>query len=212
MQKNFTKVKMNAETILMINFLKSKKLTAMKTLSYFALTCGLTGLLSCNTENSNEVAQTAETSTAQTGQSGVEDKESAKNIVQIAMTSEDHSTLVTAVKAAELVDVLSNAGPFTVFAPTNAAFDKLPEGTVEGLLKPEKIEALQDILQYHVFVGVLQLDALQDGQNLGMVNGGKVVVAKNDSKVTLNGTATIIASIPTSNGIIHVIDGVLLSK
>ena len=173
----------------------------MKTLSYFALTCGLTGLLSCNTENSNEVAQTAETSTAQTGQSGVEDKESAKNIVQIAMTSQDHSTLVTAIKAAELVDVLSNAG-----------FDTLPEGTVEGLLKPEKIEALQDILQYHVFVGVLQLDALQDGQNLGMVNGGKVVVAKNDSKVTLNGTATIIASIPISNGIIHVIDGVLLSK
>lgn len=188
----------------------------MKKLNYFIIACGFTGLLSCNQETANEPAQATETTSNADvnagGQSAVEDKESAKNIVQVASGSPDHTTLVAAVKAAELVDVLSNAGPFTVFAPTNAAFDKLPAGTVEGLLKPEKKEALQDILQYHVFVGVLQADALEDGQDLGMVNGGKVKITKKDGKIMINGTATIIASIPTSNGVIHVIDGVLLPK
>ena len=131
-------------------------------------------------------------------------------MVQVAIGSKDHSTLVAAVKAAELVDVLSNAGPFTVFAPTNAAFDKLPAGTVDGLLKPEKKNDLADILQYHVYVGSLSAESLQDGQTLGMVNGGTVKVSKKDGKIMLNGTATIVASVPASNGIIHVIDGVLL--
>ena len=80
------------------------------------------------------------------GQSAVKDDVSQKNVVQVAMGSKDHTTLVAAVKAADLVDVLSNAGPFTVFAPTNAAFDKLPAGTLDGLLKPEKKEDLADIL------------------------------------------------------------------
>ncbi len=145
-----------------------------------------------------------------TGQSGVQDDASQKNVVQVAVGSKDHTTLVTAVKAAELVDALSNAGPFTVFAPTNAAFDKLPAGTVEGLLKPEKKEALTDILQYHVSVGVYKAESLQDGQILGQVNGGNITVSKKDGKIMLNGTATIVASVPASNGIIHVIDGVLL--
>ena len=144
------------------------------------------------------------------GQSGVKDDVSAKNIVQTAIGSKDHTTLVAAVKAADLVDVLSNTGPFTVFAPTNAAFDKLPAGTVEGLLKPEKKEALQDILQYHVSLGVFQADALQDGQILGQVNGGNIKITKKDGKIIVNGTATVIASIQSSNGVIHVIDGVLL--
>jgi len=109
-----------------------------------------------------------------------------------------------------LVDALSNAGPFTVFAPTNAAFDKLPAGTVDGLLKPEKKEALTDILQYHVSVGVYKAEALQDGQKIGQVNGDNIIITKKDGKIMVNGTATIIASIPASNGIIHVIDGVLL--
>ncbi|CAF3497718.1 unnamed protein product [Rotaria sp. Silwood2] len=144
------------------------------------------------------------------GQSAVQDDVSQKNVVQIAAGSKDHSTLVAAVKAAELVDVLSNAGPFTVFAPTNAAFDKLPAGTVDGLLKAEKKNDLADILQYHVYVGSLSAESLQDGQTLGMVNGGTVKITKKDGKIVLNGTATIVASIPASNGIIHVIDGVLL--
>lgn len=144
------------------------------------------------------------------GQSGVQDESSQKNVVQVAIGSKDHTTLVTAVKAAELVDALSNAGPFTVFAPTNAAFAKLPAGTVEGLLKPEKKEALTDILQYHVSVGVYKAESLQDGQVLGQVNGGNVTVSVKDGKIMLNGTATIVASIPAANGIVHVIDGVLL--
>ncbi|MBK7433560.1 MAG: fasciclin domain-containing protein [Chitinophagaceae bacterium] len=144
------------------------------------------------------------------GQSGVQDSLSQKNVVQVAIGSKDHTTLVTAVKAAELVDALSNAGPFTVFAPTNAAFDKLPAGTVEGLLKPEKKEDLADILQYHVSVGVYKAENLQDGQSLGQVNGGNITISKKDGKIMINGTATLVASVPASNGIVHVIDGVLL--
>jgi len=162
----------------------------------------------------NKPETTAETSSVTeqqaAGQSGVQDDASQKNVVQVAVGSKDHTTLVTAVKAAELVDALSNAGPFTVFAPTNAAFDKLPAGTVEGLIKPEKKEALTDILQYHVSVGVYKAESLQDGQILGQVNGGNITVSKKDGKILLNGTATIVASVPASNGIIHVIDGVLL--
>lgn len=160
------------------------------------------------TETATETASAPAEQAA--GQSGVQDETSQKNVVQVAMSSKDHTTLVTAVKAAELVDALSNAGPFTVFAPTNAAFDKLPAGTVEGLLKPEKKEALTDILQYHVSVGVYKAESLQDGQILGQVNGGNITVSKKDGKIILNGTATLVASVSASNGIIHVIDGVLL--
>ncbi len=145
------------------------------------------------------------------GQAGVQDDVSQKDIVKVAAASPDHTTLVTAVKAAELVDVLSNAGPFTVFAPTNAAFDQLPAGTVEGLLKPDKKETLQDILQYHVAVGVYRQEMLQDGQVIGMANSGNVTIGVKDGKITVNG-ARIIASVPASNGIVHVIDGVLLPK
>lgn len=162
-------------------------------------------------ENKPEAAGTETVSNDKgAGQSGVQDDASQKNVVQVAIGSKDHTTLVAAVKAAELVDALSNAGPFTVFAPTNAAFDKLPAGTVEGLLKPEKKDDLSDILQYHVTVGVYKAESLQDGQSLGQVNGGNIIVSKKDGKIMLNGSATIIASIPASNGIIHVIDGVLL--
>lgn len=172
-------------------------------------------IVSCSSgsaEHKEAAAATANTqeTPAQTGQSGVSDDVSAKNIVQTAIGSKDHTTLVAAVQAAELVDALSNAGPFTVFAPTNAAFEKLPAGTVEGLLKPEKKEALQDILQYHVSVGVYQADALQDGQSLGQVNGGSIKITKKDGKIVVNGTANVVASIQTSNGVIHVIDAVLL--
>jgi len=160
-----------------------------------------------------------ETSTAQTdateqaaggGQSAVQDDESAKNIVQAASGSADHSTLVAAVKAGDLVDVLSNAGPFTVFAPVNAAFDKLPAGTVDNLLKPESKEALVNILEYHVAVAVYKAENLNDGQIIGQVNGDNIKISKKDGKIMLNDKATIVASIPTSNGIIHVIDEVLL--
>lgn len=145
------------------------------------------------------------------GQSAVQDDVSQKDIVKVAVGSPDHTTLVTAVKAAGLVDVLSNAGPFTVFAPTNAAFDKLPAGTVSDLLKPEKKEALQDVLQYHVAVAVYKPEMFQDGQVISCANGGNVTMAVKDGKITVNG-ANIVATVPATNGIIHVIDAVLLPK
>ncbi len=167
----------------------------------------LIGASSCNT--SIKESSTAEVQ-AQTGQSGVQDDLSQRNVVQVAIASKDHTTLVEAVKAAELVDALSNAGPFTVFAPTNAAFEQLPAGTVEGLLKPEKKDDLANILEYHVSLGVFKVENLTDGQIIGQVNGGNITVSLKDGKVVLNGKATIVASVPASNGLVHVIDGVLL--
>jgi len=131
------------------------------------------------------------------------------NIVNIAGGSKDHTTLVAALKAADYVDAVSNAGPMTVFAPTNAAFAKLPAGTVEGLVRPEKAADLREILKYHVAVSTYRQKDFREGQKLGMANGKSVVMHVKDGKVMVN-DATIIASIPASNGIVHVIDGVLL--
>jgi uncharacterized surface protein with fasciclin (FAS1) repeats len=166
----------------------------------------------CNPSAQNQTPATTDASTPgqSVGQSGVKDDVSTPNVVQIAAGSADHTTLVAAVKAAALVDVLSNAGPFTVFAPTNAAFDKLPAGTVEGLLKPDQKDALSNILEYHVYVGVIKTEAMRDGQILGQVNGKNITLSVKDGKYMVNDKATIVASVPASNGIIHVIDEVLL--
>jgi uncharacterized surface protein with fasciclin (FAS1) repeats len=170
----------------------------------------LTGIYSCNTPSEPKKEEATKTETpANGGQSAVQDDQSAKDIVKVAIGSKDHTTLVTAIKAAEYVDVLANTGPFTVFAPTNAAFDKLPKGTVEGLLKPESKKALRNILEYHVSIGVFKLENLKDGQVIGQANGDNITITMKDGKPTVNG-ANIIASIPASNGIIHVIDAVLL--
>jgi uncharacterized surface protein with fasciclin (FAS1) repeats len=173
----------------------------------------LAGITACNNTAENAAAPADNTTQAAStagGQEAVKDDESAKDVVKVAVGSKDHTTLVAALKQADLVTSLSNAGPFTVFAPTNAAFDKLPAGTVDGLMKPEKKEDLQNILQYHVTLSALKAENFTDGQILGMVNGDNVTVNIKDGKVMLNNSATIIASIPASNGIIHVIDGVLL--
>lgn len=143
------------------------------------------------------------------GQSTVQDNESGKDVVKIASDSKDHTTLVAALKAAEYVDVLSNAGPFTVFAPVNAAFDALPAGTLDDLLKPENKDKLRGILEYHVYVGVLKDALLSDGTSYGMANGDNVRIGNKDGKITVN-DANVIASIPATNGIIHVVDKVLL--
>jgi len=185
----------------------------MKQFSSFLLACMvfIWAGISCNNASQDTEATKSAAAVAQplTGQSGVQDDVSQKDVVKIAVGSPDHTTLVTALKAAEYVDVLSNAGPFTVFAPTNAAFDKLPAGTVEGLLKPEKKGDLRNILEYHVYVGVLKPEFFQDGQSFGQVNGQNIKIGVKDGKITVNG-ANVIASIPATNGIIHVIDAVLL--
>jgi uncharacterized surface protein with fasciclin (FAS1) repeats len=168
-------------------------------------------MYACN--SSTEQSSQTETSSTEVGpgQSAVVDETSSPNIVQVAVSSKDHTTLVTAVKAADLVDALSNAGPFTVFAPTNAAFDKLPKGTVEGLLAPEKKADLANILGYHTYVGTLKIEYMNDGQEFDMVYGGKVKITKQGDKTFVNGSE-ILATIPTSNGVIHVIGDVLLPK
>ena len=131
------------------------------------------------------------------------------NIVSIAVGSKDHSTLVAALKAANYVKSVANPGPLTVFAPTNAAFDKLPAGTVEGLCKPDKQADLQEILKYHVTTSVYETKDLKDGMQLPMANGQRTAIVNKDGKVTVNG-AHVVASIRGSNGIVHVIDTVLL--
>lgn len=172
------------------------------------LTTAVCLLAACNNEE-GKAASAGPDAQQQAGQSAVKDDVSQKNVVQVAIASKDHSTLVKAVQAAALVDELSNAGPFTVFAPTNAAFDLLPKGTLEGLLQPDKKADLQNILQYHVAVAGYKTDQMQDGQIIGMANGDNVTVTVRDGKLKVNG-AGIIASVPASNGIVHVIDAVLL--
>ena len=167
---------------------------------------------SCNNNSTTQDNQTSSTNNTSLpgGQENVNDTISQKDVVKVAAGSKDHTTLVAALKQAELITSLSNAGPFTVFAPTNAAFDALPKGTVDDLMKPEKKEDLQNILQYHVTLSGMKIESFQDGQTLGMVNGDNVTVNVKDGKVTLNNTVHIIASIQASNGIVHIVDDVLL--
>lgn len=182
----------------------------MKTLKTILMLCLSAALVfSCSSGSSTTETEAVEGQPAGGGQSTVKDDDSAKDIVRIAVGSADHTTLVTALKAAEYVDVLSNAGPFTVFAPTNDAFAKLPAGTVEGLLKPESKAALQNILEYHVSVGVYKLENLQNGQKINQVNLDNVVIEMKDGKYTVNGV-NILGTAPASNGLVYVIDGVLL--
>lgn len=170
----------------------------------------LLSFAACNNNKEKAAKGTTTENNLTGGQEAVKDDESMKDVVKVAVASKDHTTLVAALKQADLVTSLSNAGPFTVFAPTNAAFDKLPAGTVDGLMKDDKKADLQNILQYHVTTSALKADFFKDGQTLGMVNGDNVTISVKDGKVMLNNSATIIASIQASNGMVHVIDGVLL--
>ena len=174
------------------------------------LLCLLIAGAGCNNDKSSTAQATSDNNTTVSSQASVKDDESMKDVVKIAVGSKDHTTLVAALKQAELVDVLANPGPFTVFAPTNVAFDKLPAGTVDGLMKDDKKADLQNILQYHVTTSSLKADYFKDGMTIGMVNGDKITVSIKDGKVVLNNSATIIASVQASNGMVHIIDGVLL--
>lgn len=139
----------------------------------------------------------------------------SKNIVENAVNSKDHTTLVAAVKAAGLVDTLASKGPFTVFAPTNAAFGKLPAGTVDNLVKPENKATLTNILTYHVVPGKLNAADLTDGKKLKTVEGEMLTVKLDGKKVWIvdakGGTSAVtIPDVNQSNGVIHVVDTVLM--
>jgi uncharacterized surface protein with fasciclin (FAS1) repeats len=141
----------------------------------------------------------------------------SKNIVENAVHSKDHTTLVAAVKAAGLVPTLESKGPFTVFAPTNEAFEKLPAGTVETLVKPENKATLTNILTYHVVPGRLGASDLTDGKILKTVEGDQIVIKNDGGKISLTdakgGTSHVtIADVNQSNGVIHVVDTVLMPK
>ena len=158
------------------------------------------------------------------GQENVVDATSNPNIVQVASGSKDHTTLVAAVKATDLVETLQSAGPFTVFAPTNAAFAKLPAGTVETLLKPENLKLLQTILTYHVVAGKMNAKdidaAIKKGNGkatLKTVSGGTLTAWMKGKDLYItdengNSAKVTIADVNQKNGVIHVVDTVVTPK
>ena len=174
-------------------------------------------LTSCNSGTKEEAANndsktTTEKGDKTKGQAFIKDDGSTPNVLQIAIGSPDHTTLVAAVQAADLENALVNAGPLMVFAPINDAFAALPEGTVETLLKPENKNTLADILKYHVTPGNYSKDFLKkafNGKELGQANNQYVLVEVKGDDVYVGG-AKIIGSVKAGNGIVHVIDKVML--
>jgi len=170
-------------------------------------------LVACKTENKDasttSTANQAGETTERSGQAFIKDDVGTPNCLQIAIGSPDHKTLVAAVQAAQVENALVNVGPLTVFAPTDAAFAALPEGTVENLVKPENKATLADILKYHVTPGNLSTSILTKLPKLGQANNQYIQVEVIDGKPVIGG-ANIIASVKAGNGIVHVIDKVLL--
>lgn len=165
--------------------------------------------------NSSDTQQTSQSQSS--NETANEPNQPASDIVDLAVATPDLSTLVTAVKAANLVETLQGEGPFTVFAPTNEAFNKLPAGTLDSLLKPENVDQLKAILTYHVVPTAAMSSDLSDGQELTTVQGEKLTVNVADGKVTLtdakgNSSTVVKADIKASNGVVHVIDTVVLPQ
>lgn len=184
-----------------------KKLTMLrKSLPLFILPL----CFACGAAAPEETTTTAAGTAPAVGQSAVVDDMSAKNVVRIAIGSPDHKTLVAAVQHVKYEDVLSNAGPFTVYAPTDAAFAALPEGTLDNLLKPENKMTLQDILEYHVALGVMKPESMSNGRSVGMANGDNVKFTVADDGSVMINDAKVLGSVPASNGLVVVIDKVLL--
>ncbi|WP_298758656.1 fasciclin domain-containing protein [uncultured Psychroserpens sp.] len=187
----------------------------MKTVKQFFFVLVLVALIcSCKNENNEASTNTTVTETEtkankKVGQAFIKDDESTPTVLDIAIGSKDHSTLVAAVQAAELENALVNAGPLMVFAPTNEAFAALPEGTVDNLLMPENKDALANILKYHVTPGNYSKDFLKKFKTLGQANNQYVKVEVIDGEPIIGG-AKILGSVKAGNGIVHVIDKVLL--
>jgi uncharacterized surface protein with fasciclin (FAS1) repeats len=163
----------------------------------------------CTTENQSSSAKQTTDFANNHGQAGVADDESAKNILQIALSSKDHTTLVAAVQAAGLENVLVNPGPLTVFAPTNAAFAALPAGTVETLLKPENKAKLAGIVTSHASPGTFKGKDLAAGTQIYLATGQYVDVEVKDGDTYVNG-AKILGTVDASNGVVHVVDKVFI--
>jgi len=182
----------------------------MRTLISFVLisTVALTGCKKKSADQGTQAAPAAEPAAPEPAKSNTPPLD-PNNIVSLAVATQDLSTLVAALKAADYVTAASASGPLTVFAPTNEAFAKLPAGTLDDLLKPEKKDDLKNILKYHVTTSVFDVPDLHDGDVLAMANGAKVTIHVKDGKVMVN-DATIVKTVRASNGIVHVIDGVLL--
>jgi len=182
------------------------------------------GMASCmsSTDSKNDTQQSAEmkeaapAAVAPKAENGVEVGGAlmvpSKNIVENAMGSNDHTTLVAAVKAAGLVETLSGTGPFTVFAPTNEAFAKIPKATLDNLMKPEQKAELTKILTYHVVAGSYTSKDLKDGMELTTVQGGKIKLMMKDGAWWVNGAKITIPDVISKNGVTYVIDGVLMPK
>lgn len=191
----------------------------MKTTIYSLVVAGaLLFFSACTPSETQEGGTESSAVTAENtplGQASVVDNESDPNILQVAIGSPDHTTLVAAVQAAHIEHILVNAGPLTVFAPVNAAFDKLPAGTVETLLKPENVGDLATILTRHAAPGSYNIEALKKearkGRKLYMATGDYFEVTQEGDDVFVNGTK-VLASIQTSNGIVNVVDEILLPK
>ncbi len=181
--------------------------------SVFAFLVTLLLFAQCNNVDQSDTADTSVSSSTdqlkEQGQAFIEDDVSDPNVLQVAMQSKDHTTLVAAVQAADLENVLVNAGPLMVFAPTNAAFDALPDGTVDNLLKPENKGQLANILKYHVTPGNYSKDFLKKFKKVGQANNQNAMIEVKGEDVYVGG-AKILASVPATNGIVHVIDKVML--
>lgn len=168
--------------------------------------------LAMNNDNAGEDQSSTQLTESENGEVAEQ-----ADIVGLASQTESLSTLVTAVQAAELVETLQGAGPFTVFAPTNQAFEALPEGTLTSLLEPANIEQLQSILTYHVVSGEVMSSQLSDGQEIITVQGGKLTVKIMDNMVYIvdaagNEAMVQTADVDASNGVVHIINGVLLPQ
>ena len=195
-----------------MQFTFTKNLTMKNRLNLLFLFVFATGLMTSCGSNHSDATSTKSAGIDQAklkGQSGVIDNDSQKNILQVAIGSPDHTTLVAGVIATGLQDVLTNAGPLTVFAPTDAAFDLLPPGTLDNLLKPENKETLKNIITFHAAPGSYTGKNIKGVMGIGQATGDKVKVVVKDG-VTYVNDAKVLGTVKASNGYVHVIDKVLL--
>lgn len=182
----------------------NKNIVIVSVIALLVVGAGILWFSSSSSKKQTETTKTSEVAQAQ-------------DIATLATNNKDLSTLVAALSTANLVETFKGDGPFTVFAPTNAAFDALPAGTLDTLLKPENIETLKTILTYHVVPGKVLAADLKDGQEITTLQGGKLVVKIEGGKVFLvdnknNKVEVVQADVDAKNGVVHVIGGVLLPQ